>query len=141
MKYLNQYIQLKNSNENIEELLFLSIPLLSKVVLEKDYYEHNPELKIFTDNVFNKEYSEYLYGSRPLLYSRLIKELLYFKKEDVDKFYEIQTNFINFLSNTEKNLKTETEIETDKLDGVQNKSKKRRTNKKVIDDWRSIIDS
>lgn len=138
MKFFNQYLKLNINNKNIDDLLFLSIALLSKIILEKKIYTKNEYLKDFTRNVYEQEYGQYLYDARPQLYSRLIKDLIKYKNEDISKFLDIQGNLNKYL----KELSTE-QIEENFGEQRNNKDKRppKSSNKEVIDDWRSIIES
>ncbi|UAT31317.1 hypothetical protein K7T73_03525 [Bacillus badius] len=140
MRYLNKYLQLEVSIDNKDDLLFLSIPLLSKVIIEKEIFKKNHELKNFTAQVFTKEYGSYLYDSRPLLYSRLIKELIYYKNEDEHYFFNIQQNLMAFLKDKIIDQSDENKV-IEKNKKERKPSKNNKGNKKVIDDWRSVIES
>lgn len=147
MRYLNEYLKLEVSVENKGDLLFLSIPLLSEIIIKKEVYKKNYELKDFTSQIFMKEYGSYLYDARPLLYSRLVKDLITLNEIDENQFFNIQRKIKGFLSENilnESNKGNRKEInkkEANKRETISRLPKTNKSNKKVIDDWRSVIES
>ncbi|MGG1644311.1 hypothetical protein ACIFQM_24240 [Paenibacillus sp. NRS-1782] len=142
MKYIQEFLELNVKDKtNIEKLLFLSIPLLSEIILEKKYFSHNKDLKHFTNEILTQDYKDYLFDSRPALYARLIKDLRNSKLEDLDYFIKLEKTIQGFMI-AHPELNVGITSDDDDLKSVTKKTKsKNKTNPKVISDWRSVIES
>ncbi|MCU5461181.1 hypothetical protein OCA96_16125 [Bacillus cereus] len=145
MNYIRDFLGIgtvESDEELIESLLFLSVAVLSEIILERIYFEKNIDLKQFTTDVLLESYKDYLFDSRPTLYARIVKDLRKYKKDNREHFLKLEKNIQHFLS-TKYNEEFETGVdEENKKDTLVEKNQKQRsTNKKVIDDWRSIIES
>lgn len=141
MNYVKEFLaidSLDSDEELTETLLFLSIAVLSDIILDKVYFKRNKDLKHFTKDVLLESYNDYLFDSRPILYARIIKDLRVYSKENPELFLKLENNIQNFVFG-----KYEEKVVEDKnLESNNKKSKKHKTsNKKIIEDWRSIIDS
>lgn len=89
-------------------LLFMG--LTYEILQNTDLFPHNTDLKEFIENIYGThflgetDFKEYLYRSRTLLGSRLIKQLLF---EDYDKILKIASDLNYYLPNSDISLKKE----------------------------------
>ena len=114
----------------------LSIPaILSIIVLTKEYYPHNNELRQFTKDVLNADYKDYLFKSRTLLYSRIIKDF-YINNQDIKLLLKKVNAFIK-----ENNGETNNRVKKDHQTTKVSNSKKRASQQEIIKKWRDVIDS
>lgn len=145
MNYIREFLEINSEDSNeevIENLLFLSVAVLSEIILEKLHFEKNIDLKEFTTEVLLESYRDYLFDSRPTLYARIIKDLRTYKKKNIGHFIQLERNIQNFLS-TKNNLESNAEIQNKNKKGNRNGEgkKQKNGNKEVIEGWRSIIES
>ncbi|MED4526061.1 hypothetical protein P9257_18035 [Bacillus velezensis] len=145
MNYIRDFLEINSveSNEElIETLLFLSVSVLSEIVLDRMHFKKNKDLKQFTTDVLLESYKDYLFDSRPTLYARIVKDLRAYKKNNKEHFLQLEKNIQHFLS-TKYNEEFEEEVdeENTKSTHAEKNKKQQSSNKKVIDDWRSIIES
>lgn len=113
----------------------LSIPtVLSIIVFSKEYYSHNDELRQFTENVLNINYKDYLFKSRTLLYSRIIKDF-YINNQDVKSLVIKINDFIERESDNNNNR-----MKNHQITKISN-SKKKDSQQDIIKKWRNVIDS
>lgn len=141
MKYIQDFLELnvdELNEEEIEKLLFLSIGVLSEIILEQKYYSQNKELKKFTNEVLTQDYKDYLFESRPTLYARVIKDLRRSKINNLETFYKIEKSIQDFLS-ADPNLGSNSSNPEAK--SKNSNGKKANSNPKIINDWRNIIES
>ena len=116
-KIINNY-----KRKNFTDKFFTIPAVLSVIIFTKEFYSSNDELRGFTEDFLNKEYKDYLFKSRTLLYSRVIKDF-YINNNNPDSLVHSIDNFIS----------TETQIKT--------KEKGKDSQKDIIDKWRKVIDS
>ncbi|WP_421383365.1 hypothetical protein ACOJQI_02875 [Bacillus salacetis] len=145
MNYIRDFLEInsKDTNEEvIENLLFLSVAVLSEIILDRLHFEKNKDLKEFTTEILLESYKDYLFDSRPALYARIIKDLRDYKMKNQDHFLQLEQNIQEFLS-TKYNEEFEGNIqnETSKKTPSGDNKKQKNGNKKVIEGWRSIIES
>lgn len=82
------------SNRNKSDLL---PAVLAIIIFTKEFFKSNKELRKFTKGWLRVEYKEYLFRSRTLLYSRVIKD--FFLNENQKKFLRVQIdNFFDELA-------------------------------------------
>ncbi|WP_282035157.1 hypothetical protein [Metabacillus indicus] len=145
MNYIKNFLEINSEESNeevIESLLFLSVAVLSEIILERLHFEKNKDLKEFTTEVLLESYKDYLFDSRPTLYARIIKDLRNYKKDNKDHFIQLERNIQNFLS-----IKYNGDFDLDQHNknkiGHRNEDDKKSKggNKEVIEGWRSIIES
>lgn len=111
---------LANIEDTSSEQLKLIIPgILAKIVLTKEIFSKNDDLKEFTKIFAENSYAEYLYRARPLLYSRLIKEFI--KLESNQEVFDYFKLIRNFLIHNEVVLKVE-EVKEDNLKDITKKN-------------------
>lgn len=113
-----------NSDDSNRRNLLPSV--LAVIVMTKIYYHSNKELYYFTENVLGANYKEYLFKSRTLLLSRIIKDY-YLNEKNASESIK---NIVIFLN---KNISKDSDTK------VINQRKKKQ--KEVIDGWRKVIDS
>lgn len=65
----------KFDEKNIENTLFTLTGVLSVLILTSWAFKKNSEIMQFTQNVLKEDYKFYLFNSRTLLYSRIVKDL------------------------------------------------------------------
>lgn len=116
-KIINNY-----KRKNFTDKFFTIPAVLSVIIFTKEFYSSNDELRGFTEDFLNKEYKDYLFKSRTLLYSRVIKDF-YINNNNPDSLVHSIDNFIS----------KETQIKT--------KEKGKDSQKDIIDKWRKVIDS
>lgn len=142
--FVKEFLEIKSidSDEELTDaLLFLSVAVLSEIVLDKVHFERNKDLKDFTNDVLLANYKDYLFDSRPNLYARIVKDLRTYRVKNPEHFLRLENNIQQFLS-----LKHNKELDKDTNEGgKKNTNEKKRKhqegNRKIIDDWRSIIES
>ncbi|WP_201714678.1 hypothetical protein [Rossellomorea arthrocnemi] len=141
MNYIKDFLEINSEELNeeiIESLLFLSVAVLSEIILEKLHFEKNKDLKEFTTEVLLESYKDYLFDSRPTLYARIIKDLRSYKKENKAHFMQLERNIQNFLS-----IKYKRDVNPQNKKSIRSDEEKKLKsgNKEVIEGWRSIIES
>ncbi|MFL1674439.1 hypothetical protein [Paenibacillus dendritiformis] len=140
MKYINEFLELNSKeDDDVEKMLFLSIAVLSEVILDKKYFANNKDLKFFTNEVLEQDYKEYLFDSRPALYARIIRDLRTSKAKDLGNFKKIEEMIQEFIASYPK-VEDRTSVDNNE-NSKRLTSKKTKTNPKVISDWRSVIES
>lgn len=142
MDLKDEFLKLKVNQQNVDALHILSIALISEIILnKKDFYKKKVELKKFISQVLQIDYKDYLFDARSILCGRVIKDIRLYRKNDLDKFYILVKRLQKFIIKSElfdkeedNNIPTEEPIK-------KGTNKTGNSNKKVIDDWRSIIES
>lgn len=125
------YIKQKLDNQ------ILSVPaILAIIVFTKEYYSHNDELRQFTEGILGADYKDYLFKSRTLLYSRIIKDF-YVNNQDTKSLVKKINAFIKKENNETNNQVKEKDYQTEK----NSSSKKRDSQQDIIKKWRHVIDS
>ena len=115
------------TKQDADNKIYSTPAILSIIIFTKEFYSSNNELHNFTEKYLNKSYKDYLFKSRTLLYSRIIKD-----------FY-INSNDTNFLIKAIDSLLSE---KNNKKKG----DRKKKNNKKdsqinIINKWRRVIDN
>lgn len=131
----NEYIRTPINKQNADEISFLLCGIIADLILGKEYFTRNIEIRTFTTNILDEEYKDYLFASRTALYARIIKDLKVSILNDPDEFVKRASNIKQFIE--ERKSKGDTQLEM-----TQNKEEaKKRRNKRVdpIDEWRKII--
>lgn len=109
---------LSDSNDN---QIFQLTNILSVIILSRYFFKHNQDLKQFTKNVLNIEYKEYLFKSRTLLFSRVIKDV-YIYNDDIKKINLSILKFVRSYENVKKHH-----------------NEKKASQSEIIDKWRKVI--
>lgn len=119
------------SEKDLQERAVL-IGVVAEIVLSKKLHTKNETLKEFIDSNFAIEYGEYLYKSRTLLLSRLIRLIESSNKETLQSYID---NINAFLTG-----KNEQENKQTPNQGKNSKGKsKRKSTMDSIDSWRKVI--
>lgn len=63
----------RNELKNTKPPKYKTIGIVSEMVLSKELFEKNIDIKVFIKEVFGKEFSSYVYASRTLIISRTIR--------------------------------------------------------------------
>lgn len=115
----------------------LSIPaILSIIIFTKEYYSHNDDLRSFTKNVLGTNYKDYLFKSRTLLYSRIIKDF-YINNQDITSLVKKINGFLNKKSEKSINQVKEKNHQTKRTSSP----KKNDSQQDIIRKWRDVINS
>ncbi|MFH7820563.1 hypothetical protein [Neobacillus thermocopriae] len=146
MNYIKNFLEINSeepTEEVIESLLFLSVAVLSEIILERLYFDKNKDLKEFTSEVLLESYKDYLFDSRPSLYARIIKDLRTYRKENKEHFIQLERNIQNFLSIKYHERLLPNTVKEKSTESIRNEEgkKQKNGNKQVIEGWRSIIES
>jgi hypothetical protein len=137
MKYIDEFLELnveELNEEDLDKLLFLSVGVLSEIILEKKYYSHNKDLKDFANEILTQDYKDYLFDARPALYARIIRDLRKYKIENPEMFFNIEKSIQKFIAGNP-------ELNAQPTKPKSSSEKKKKSNPKIISDWRSIIES
>lgn len=142
LSYLNE-IEFSNS-KGLTPIDFehraMFIGVVAEVILSKEFFSRNEDLKTFIQSVFKKEMLEYVYKSRTLLLSRVIRLIELAEKDQLIKYTDEFYFYIENI-NLEKNkndLSIESDIESKSY--ISNKRVKKRANLDTIENWRKVID-
>ena len=73
MNHQKILLQFKNEKKHDRKLALLPA-VLSVIIFSKIFYNKNDDLELFTKDMLKAEYRPYLFKSRTLLYSRIIKD-------------------------------------------------------------------
>lgn len=96
--------------------------IIAEIIFNKDIYKSNADLREFT-NIFDNHYADYLFNSRPLLYSRLIKEFKSLEEESIDSYYKQLLKFINALDDGKNYQKKDVKQKNNNTDNIKSWSK------------------
>lgn len=141
--FVKEFLEIKSTDSDEEltdALLFLSVAVLSEIVLDKVHFERNKDLKDFTNDVLLANYKDYLFDSRPILYARIVKDLRTYRVKNPEHFLRLEYNIQQFLS-LKHNKELDKDTNGEGKDTDEKKRKHQEGNKRIIDDWRSIIES
>ncbi|APC44680.1 hypothetical protein ACI1T5_01000 [Lactococcus petauri] len=131
MENYDSFITKEVNKNNIEDLIFECTAPLAKIILTREYYSgKNKEIKEFTKKYLNEDYRDYLFHSRPMLYARIIKDLIKVSKNNED--YEIE-NKIEKIKNIQRFLSEK----TNQYNSSDIQTKKYKND--PIEGWRNII--
>lgn len=132
---LNFLTRMKLSNSNLyserdleDRALFIGI--IAELVLSKELFKKNDDLSEFVEGIFEVEFLEYLFRSRTLLLSRIIRLVETADKRLLHMFISKTFDFIDKESNDRV-----TEVE----EGYPVKRGKKKSNIETIESWRKVI--
>src|SRR5699024_2429979 len=115
------------------EIFLLMTGVLSKIIFTDLFFKKNIELEDFTKDILNKEYKQYLFKSRTLLYSRIIRDLHEeYTHDDKSIFLNNTKNISTFVLN-----QYDMEFEEKEPNVKRNPSKTNHT-KESIKSWRNV---
>ncbi|MDY0404161.1 hypothetical protein P5G51_000945 [Virgibacillus sp. 179-BFC.A HS] len=123
MDFVKEFLEIKSTDSDEEltdALLFLSVAVLSEIVLDKVHFKRNKDLKVFTNDVLLTNYKDYLFDSRPTLYARIVKDLRTYRVKNPGHFLRLENNIQQFLSLKHKETDKDTN-EEDKKDANEKK--------------------
>lgn len=112
-----EHIRLLNSNKfSMKEKTLLFIGILSTTICDKNLFKRNSELKeyikLYENVIKTKPYRDYLFHSRTLLSSRMIRDFM-----NIDDSFIIKECFrvhVDFMENSEEFIKNNKEIKDEK---------------------------
>ncbi|AYM03104.1 hypothetical protein LBR04_22370 [Levilactobacillus brevis] len=119
MNHQKILLQFKNEKKHDRKLALLPA-VLSVIIFSKIFYNKNDDLELFTKDMLKAEYRPYLFKSRTLLYSRIIKD--YFINDDGTKLVDAIEKSISVDSSSPITVK------------------KNSSQNSVISQWRKVID-
>ncbi|AXN39627.1 hypothetical protein [Peribacillus butanolivorans] len=132
LSYISE-IKLSNSKnfsslELEDRAVFMGV--VAELLLSKELFKRNEELKSFIKVVFNINPLEYLFRSRTLLLSRIIRIIESAEKDELKKYIENVYIYIEKTTDKENKLKP-----------APNKTNKKGKNNTIdtIDRWRKVI--
>lgn len=121
----NEIIQrFKYSDKEYQESLIPTV--LSVIIFTRQFFDANEDLKIFTREYLKKDYKAYLFKSRTLLYSRIVKDL-YIKNPNLHDTVIILSRFFKTFNNISEKTST------------RRIGKKRTSQQNIIHEWRRVI--
>lgn len=101
----------RNELKNSKPPKYKIIGIVSEMILSKEIFKKNIEIKIFLKEVFDKEFSHYVYASRTLIISRTTRLIA----DSDDKNYLIYKN--NLYKFTVKHMDNSKESQKNTFDG------------------------
>lgn len=108
-----------NIGKDGEETSMIFPSILATIILTKEYYKSNVDIHEFTLGTLGLEYKDYLFKSRTLLYSRVVKDTY------------LNKNSAIFIQKTQDFLKNNKNI--------QKKKEKTKSQNDIINEWRNVI--
>lgn len=119
---LDKFIgEISLASEFKNEIYQTIVPL----VLSKKVFRNSKELKLFTVEIMNLRFADYVYKSRPLLLGRILK---YVSELSIEESVKINYNIVEFIKSIQ-NINNDIEIEPKK---VHKKSS-------FFNDWNELI--
>ncbi|MGG4490829.1 hypothetical protein [Metabacillus idriensis] len=134
-KILNYISEIKLSNsknfssqELEDRAVFMGV--VAELLLSKELFKRNEELKSFIKEVFKINPLDYLFKSRTLLLSRIIRIIESSEKDELKKYIDSTYLYLEKPANIDNGLKT-----------VPNKTNKKGKGNTIdtIDRWRKVI--
>lgn len=136
MTEFEDFSKIDLNKKNINKLFNIASVILSEIIFNTKYFKPNINLKYLTSEILLLNYNDYLFDARPYLYGRIIRDLRDLKSKSPEDFINVSKNLQNYILKLSKNA------EIVEKENKENKDNKKSTpNKKIIDDWRSIIES
>ncbi|WOV85013.1 hypothetical protein PGH26_03535 [Sporosarcina jeotgali] len=87
--FIKEFSVINKNKFSLQQTKSLYLGLIYELILDKEVFQKNIELNYFISEVFDIEYSEYLFKARPYLASRLLKDLIN-KYEDLNISYSVK---------------------------------------------------
>lgn len=77
-QYIKELSNLSSNKFSKNQTITLFLGILFNFITDKEIFKKNIDIQVFLREVFNKEYKDYLFRSRPYLVSRVLSDV---KKE------------------------------------------------------------
>ncbi|MDT2760387.1 hypothetical protein [Enterococcus xiangfangensis] len=126
------FLSLPIEKKFVEKIKYECTSPLADIILTKNYYRSNIELKEFTANYLQEDYKEYLFSARPALYAKVVRDIFVAAEKDNDKFILKIKGIRKFLS------LAETDSNSDSALNKKNQTKSS-SNSSTLRAWSKII--
>lgn len=131
----NKFLTLKISINEIPTQKLIVPAIFAELIFTKKIYRKNNELSELTKDILHLEYKNYLFKSRTLLFSRVIKDK-YINPSDKEMF-SLMVALQKLIGQQEKY-----HVEVDNKEETSvSKNKKTKSQKHIISEWRKVIKS
>lgn len=97
-------------NKNVPK--YKVIGIVSEILLSKQVFPRNIDIKVFLKDIFELELKEYLFRSRTLLIARVTREIIAIEKESLYK-----NMLYKFIEQKIEDLKDDNKKEKNEFDG------------------------
>lgn len=97
-------------NKNVPK--YKVIGIVSELLLSKQVFPRNIDIKVFLKDIFELELKEYLFRSRTLLIARVTREIIVIEKENLYK-----NMLYKFIEQKIEDLKDDNKKEKNEFDG------------------------
>lgn len=98
LEYLEEFKKLPKMKLSIPQTKSLFLGLIFKMVLDKEIL-NKEEIYVFTQEILNKKYRDYVYNGRPYLASRILKDLEV--EVDYNALLKLSNSIVDYLHNDE----------------------------------------
>lgn len=95
--YIEDFIKIKSNKYSKEETERMFLGLLFYMLNDREVFKLNLDVKDFIVTVFEYDYKEYLYKSRPMLASRLMNDIR--KNKTYGDILMLDASIIKYLQN------------------------------------------
>lgn len=132
-KVFSKFLTLKVSIKEISTQKLMLPAIFAELIFTKNIYFKNDDLRKLTKDILNLEYKDYLFKSRTLLFSRVIKDK-YINSSDEEIFKSL-ISIQDLIKKQEFNYTASKKVLT------PSKNKKTSSQQQVISEWRKVIKS
>lgn len=73
--YIKEFLNLNSNKFSKEQSINIFLGALFQLLTDKAVFNKNSDIKIFLNQIFEKEYKDYLFRSRPYLAARVLKDI------------------------------------------------------------------
>ncbi|WP_029343774.1 hypothetical protein [Lactococcus lactis] len=73
--YIKEFLNLNSNKFSKEQSINIFLGALFQLLTDKTVFNKNSDIKIFLNQIFEKEYKDYLFRSRPYLAARVLKDI------------------------------------------------------------------
>lgn len=73
--YIKEFLNLNSNKFSKEQSINIFLGTLFQLLTDKAVFNKNNDIKIFLNQIFEKEYKDYLFRSRPYLAARVLKDI------------------------------------------------------------------
>lgn len=118
-EYIKELSNLNSNKYSKNQTINLFFGLMFYLISDKEIFKKNIDIKIFLDEVLDRQYKEYLFRSRPYLISRVLNDI---KKErkflEILKIVDLVIKYLNTNSDVieKEKKKNEKKIENNIVD-------------------------